>query len=110
MTDASTSSAEELREAWRAVANAKLVEFRKQCWRLAALVRSGIVEKQAAVDRLWEIALAYALVRALGEERVEAILIEAFADVFCGPCIRNRSHDRSEAPVHLGSVRPHHPR
>ena len=80
MTDLSRISAEEFREAWRAVANAKLAEFRKQCWRLAALVRSGIVEKQAAVDRLWEIALAHALVRALGEERIEAILIEAFAD------------------------------
>ena len=45
MTDVSAISAEELREAWRAVANAKLVEFRKQCWRLAGLVRSGIVEE-----------------------------------------------------------------
>jgi hypothetical protein len=85
MTDASTSSAEELREAWRAVANAKLVEFRKQCWRLAALVRSGIVEKQAAVDRLWEIALAHALVRALGEDRIDAILREAFAHAVLRP-------------------------
>jgi hypothetical protein len=85
MTDLSRISAEEFREAWRAVANAKLAEFRKQCWRLAALVRSGIVEKQAAVDRLWEIALAHALVRALGEERIEAILIEAFADAVLRP-------------------------
>ena len=69
----------ELREAWRAVANAKLAEFRRQCWRLALLVRQGIIEKAAAVDRLWEIATAHALVRALGEDRIQAILDEAVA-------------------------------
>jgi hypothetical protein len=70
----------ELVEAWRAVANAKLVEFRRQCWRLAMLVQEGFVDKTAAVDRLWEIAVAHALVRALGEDRIEAILAEAFAN------------------------------
>jgi hypothetical protein len=70
----------ELREAWRAVANAKLAEFRRQCWRLSLLVRRGIINKTAAVDRLWEIAIAHALVRALGEDRIEAIIAEAFAD------------------------------
>jgi hypothetical protein len=70
----------ELLEAWRAVANAKLAEYRRQCWRLALLSRQGVVGKAAAVDRLWEIAIAHALVRALGEDRVQAILDEAFAD------------------------------
>jgi hypothetical protein len=70
----------ELREAWCAVANAKLVEFRRQCWRLAILVRQGGVDKAAAVDRLYTIAVAHALARALGEDRVEAIIAEAFAD------------------------------
>jgi hypothetical protein len=70
----------ELREAWRAVANAKLAEFRRQCWRLSLLVRRGNINKTAAVDRLWEIAIAQALVRALGEDRIEAIIAEAFAD------------------------------
>jgi hypothetical protein len=70
----------ELIEAWRAVANAKLVEFRRQCWRLAMLVRQGAVDKTAAVDRLYEIAIAHALVRALGEDRIEAIIAEAFTD------------------------------
>jgi hypothetical protein len=69
----------ELLEAWRAVANAKLVEFRRQCWRLAMLVQQGLVDKPAAVDRLWEIATAHALVRALGEDRIQAIIDEAFA-------------------------------
>jgi hypothetical protein len=69
----------ELLEAWRAVANAKLVEFRRQCWRLAMLVRQGAVDKAAAVDRLYEIAIAHALVRALGEDRIEAIIAEVFA-------------------------------
>jgi hypothetical protein len=70
----------ELIEAWRAVANAKLAEYRHQCWRLALMVRRGIVTRTATVERLWEIATAHALVRALGEDRIEAILDEAFAD------------------------------
>jgi hypothetical protein len=75
-----TTQDRELLEAWRAVANAKLVEYRRQSWRLALLVRQGVIDKAAAVDRLWEIATAHALVRALGEDRVQAILDEAFAD------------------------------
>jgi hypothetical protein len=74
-----TSQDRELLDAWRAVANAKLVEFRRQCWRLAHLVRKGVIDKDAAVDRLHEIAVAHALVRALGEDRIETIIAEAFA-------------------------------
>jgi hypothetical protein len=70
----------ELMEAWRAVATAKLIEFRCQCWRLALLVRQGTIDKTAAADRLWEIATAHAIVRAYGADRVEAILAEAFAE------------------------------
>jgi pantothenate kinase-related protein Tda10 len=69
----------ELLEAWRAVANAKLAEYRRQCWRLALLVRRGILTRTATVERLWEIATAHALVRALGKDRVQAIIDEAFA-------------------------------
>ncbi len=75
-----TKEDHELIEAWRAVANAKLVEYRRQCWRLACLVQQGMIGKAAAVDRLWEIAVAHALVRSLGDNRVQAILDEAFAD------------------------------
>jgi hypothetical protein len=75
----------ELLEAWRAVANAKLAEYRRQCWRLAGLVQQGIVGRVAAVDRLWEIAIAHALVRAMGDDRVEAIIAEAFAGVEFDP-------------------------
>jgi hypothetical protein len=77
----------ELLEAWRSVANSKLVEYRRQCWRLSMLVRQSVVCKQAAVDRLYEIAIAHALVRALGEERVEAIVSEAFSDVEFRPML-----------------------
>jgi hypothetical protein len=70
----------ELHEAWRAVANAKLAEFRKQCWRLAMLVQRGMVDQTAAVERLYEIATAHALVRAIGDDRVQAIMAEAFSD------------------------------
>ncbi len=76
-----TLSEKELLETWRAVANAKLNEYRRQCWRLAILVRQGAVDKTAAIDRLWEIAIAHALVRSLGEGRLQAILSEAFADL-----------------------------
>jgi hypothetical protein len=75
----------ELREAWRAVANAKLVEYRKQCWRLAGLTSKGIVDKQTAIDALYSVAVAHALVRSLGDERVEAILAEAFAAADSSP-------------------------
>jgi hypothetical protein len=69
-----------LLDAWVAVGNAKLVEFRRQSWKLAILVQKGTIEKTAAVDRLYEIAIAHALVRALGEDRIEAIIAEAFAN------------------------------
>jgi hypothetical protein len=69
-----------------AVANAKLREFRRQCWRLAALANDGIASRQDAIDLLWEIAVAHALVRALGEDRVEAFIAEAFADTEFVPC------------------------
>ena len=75
----------EIREAWQAVANAKLVEFRRQAWRLAVLVRAGKLKMADAVDGLWEIATAHALVRSLGEDRVQAILAEAFVVVQFGP-------------------------
>ena len=35
----------ELLEAWRAVANAKLVEYRRQVWRLSMLVKQGDLDK-----------------------------------------------------------------
>jgi len=86
MNDVATQEAE-LLEAWRAVANAKLTEFKRQCWRLSMLVRQGVLDKIAAVDRLYEIAIAHALVRSLGEERVEAIIGEAFSDVDFRPML-----------------------
>jgi hypothetical protein len=70
--------AAELRAAWRAVANAKLTEFRWQAWRLANCVRQGTVPKADAVDVLWTIATAHALVRAMGDDEVQAIIAEAF--------------------------------
>jgi len=70
--------AAELREAWRAVANAKLTEYRRQCWRLAGLSAQGSIAKTDAVDCLFNIALAHALVRAIGEDHVDLIIGEAF--------------------------------
>jgi hypothetical protein len=76
----SSQQAQDFLEARRAVANAKLAEFRKQCWRLSSLVRQGRAEKIPAIDLLWEIAICHALVRALGPERVQIIISEAFLD------------------------------
>jgi hypothetical protein len=70
-----------LREAAIAVANAKLVEYRRQAWRLSMLVQQGVIDKIAAVDRLYEIAIAHALVRSLGDVRIQAMLAEAFSDI-----------------------------
>jgi len=80
-----TIQEQEFREAWRAVANAKLNEYRRQCWRLADLVRKGIITKQATVDHLLTIATAYALVRSLGEDQIETIIAETFAGTELDP-------------------------
>jgi len=69
----------ELTAAWTAVANARLAEFRRQCWRLAGQVRAGLIDRISAVDALYEIALVHGLVQAHGEDRLQAILAEAFA-------------------------------
>jgi len=74
--------AEEFRATRCAVANAKLKSYRDECWRLAILARRGVVQKQAAIDLLYEIATAHALVRALGDDRIQTILAEAFATNF----------------------------
>jgi hypothetical protein len=69
----------EFRQTRRVVANAKLSTYRAECWRLAGLARCGIVKQTHAVDLLYEVAITHALVRALGEDRIEAIIAEAFA-------------------------------
>jgi hypothetical protein len=78
------SADSELLEAWRAVGNARLSEYRKQCWRLALLIRQGVVSKAEAIDVLWEIAFAHSIVFAHGEDRIQAILAESFDSIdFC---------------------------
>jgi hypothetical protein len=76
---------EEFRKTRCAVATSKLTEFRKQCWRLAGLVRQGIVNRLDAIDLLYEVAIGHALVRSLGEDRITAILSEAFAGATFDP-------------------------
>jgi hypothetical protein len=66
-------------ESRRAVANAKLREFTRQCWRLSELARKDVIGKTDAIDLLWEIATAHALVRTLGADHVQAIIAEPFA-------------------------------
>jgi hypothetical protein len=73
------ASMRELTAGLVAVATAKLTEYRRQCWRLAALVCTGTLDRVTAVDTLCAIAIAHGLVSAHGEERIEAIVAEAFA-------------------------------
>ena len=87
MSAAADVTTVELREARRAVANSKLGEFQEQCWRLTHLVRSGTLDRALAVDTLFEIAIAHALVRALGEDRIQCIIGEAFADIAPRPML-----------------------
>jgi hypothetical protein len=70
----------DLQEAQRAVANAKLNEFRRQCQRLATLVRCGSLDKARAIDCLADIADANGLVVAHGEALIRTTLSEAFAN------------------------------
>ena len=79
------SPATEFVAAWRAVANTKLVQFRRHCCRLAGRVCQGAVSKADAVGKLREVALACALVRALGENRIESFIVEAFARTELNP-------------------------
>jgi hypothetical protein len=74
--------AQELVAARIAVATAKPTEYRRQCWRLAGLIRTGVLDRITAVDSLWEIPVAHALVR---EDRIEAIIAEAFAGTKFNP-------------------------
>jgi hypothetical protein len=76
------SASDELTEAWRAVANAKLIEFKTQAFRLALLSAKGVIRKSKAVDRLWTIAVAHGLERALGRDHLQAIIAEPFATNF----------------------------
>jgi hypothetical protein len=75
----------EFTEAWRAVATAKLNEFRRQCWHLAGLVQQGLLEKVLVVDQLEEIAVSHGLVYSFGDDRIAAIIAEAFAGVEFNP-------------------------
>ena len=73
-------SAHDLRSAARAVALAKLNEWRRQCDRLAGLVRQGVIDKAEAIDALADIAAANGLVVAHGEALIQSALAEAFRD------------------------------
>jgi hypothetical protein len=74
----------ELLGAWRAVANAKLNEFRRQCWRLAHLVQAGGITIAAAVDVLAEADIANALSATFGVDLMHDIMFSAFAAGICG--------------------------
>lgn len=67
------------REAWRAVATAKINEFAYQCERLAGLADYGAVNRSEAVSVLTDIAEANSLRDTFGHEYIADIITEAFA-------------------------------
>jgi hypothetical protein len=71
--------------------DAKLTEYQKQCWHLAGLVRNGILDRATAVDMLHEIAIRHSLIRAHGEDRIQAIIAEAFAGADLDPLYAERA-------------------
>ena len=52
------ASLQELTAAWVAVATVTLSEYRRQCWHLAGLACSEVVERADGAVTLWEIAVA----------------------------------------------------
>jgi hypothetical protein len=74
-------------EAWRAVANAKLLEFRRQCWRLAEPVALGVVSKAEAIT--------------LGNRACTRI----GADSWRGPGRSSRKHSPAQSSTHFMSPR-----
>ena len=80
-TDRASASTNDINGAacrWRSVSNAKLVEYRRQAWRLALLVRKARSTRRLRLIASTRFAIAHAIVRALGADRVQAILDEAF--------------------------------
>jgi hypothetical protein len=69
-----TRSKKELIAAKQAVAVAKLVEWRRQCARLARLAVAGIVDWVEAADVLYDIAVGNRLVALYGDDFITGML------------------------------------
>jgi hypothetical protein len=71
-------SHKEIIVAKRAIALAKLIEFRRQCGRLAHLAAEGIVDRVDATDSLYDAAVAHDLIGIHGEDFIAGVLATAF--------------------------------
>ena len=69
-----------LRDAARNVAIAKLTTFEISCHQIGAMVMDSSFPKTAAVDGLYEIALANGLLRIHGGDVVEGLIADGFGD------------------------------
>jgi hypothetical protein len=67
------------REAWRAVATAKIDAFDYQCRRFAELSRCGTVDRGEAAAVLQDISVAHSLGETFGHEAINEIITDAFA-------------------------------
>jgi hypothetical protein len=73
-----TRSRKELIAAKRAIAVAKVTEFRRQCERLAHLATEGAVDRVEAADGLYDAAVANGLVDIHGDDFIGGVLAAAF--------------------------------
>src|SRR5690242_10777794 len=71
----------ELSAASCAVALAPFDEWCRQSKRIAVLAAEGVITKVVAVDRLRQIAVAYDIEFLIGAERVQEIMVRAFANI-----------------------------
>lgn len=67
------------REAWVAVATAKIDEFAYQCERLATLAHRGAINRSEAATLLTDIAEAHSLGDMFGSDYVDELIAAAFA-------------------------------
>lgn len=69
-----------LRDAARKVAIAKLTAFETSCHKIGEMVLSSSFPKAAAVDGLYEIALANGLLRIHGGDLIQGLIADGFGD------------------------------
>jgi hypothetical protein len=64
----------------RKIALGKLAAFEEEAWRLAHLVRNGVLNKQTTIDALQDAADANLLPYTFGEDLVAELMCSAFAE------------------------------
>jgi len=63
----------------RAIANAKLAEFKRQAFRVGDIVLKGLLGRAIAADMLFDSAVSNGLVSEHGEDIIQALVAKGFA-------------------------------